>query len=89
MRIREKSEQMRRLSETIGVTDEFEKLKFIIKAECPICNETFREFDPKQMMQAGCGRHSFCIECADSWRKACSMNNSEEQATCPMCRGAF
>lgn len=91
IRIREKQEQSRLDAEkTIGINDdEFEKLKFIIKAECPICNETFREFDPKQMMQAGCGRHSFCIECANSWRKACIRNNSEEEATCPMCRGAF
>jgi hypothetical protein len=89
MRIREKKEliQVNKEKKTENI-DEFEKLKFIIKAECPICNETFREFDPKQMMQADCGRHSFCVECANSWRKA-SIKNTEEEATCPMCRGPF
>ena len=70
------------------IHDEFEKLKFIIKAECPICNETFREFDPKQMFQAGCGYHSFCIECADNWRKSSRINYNKD-ATCPVCRGPF
>lgn len=70
------------------IHDEFEKLKFIIKAECPICNESFREFDPHQMMQAGCGKHSFCIDCADNWKKSCLVN-FDKDATCPVCRGAF
>ena len=91
MRIREKNrlDAETKQEKVIGENDEFEKLKFIIKAECPICNETFREFDPKQMMQSACGRHSFCIECATNWRKACIMNTQEKQATCPMCRGDF
>ena len=71
-----------------NIHDEFEKLKFIIKAECPICNETFREFDPKKMIQARCGYHSFCVECADSWKKSCQVNYDKE-ATCPVCRGPF
>ena len=71
-----------------NIHDEFEKLKFIMKAECPICNETFREFDPKQMVQARCGYHSFCIECAESWRKS-SLVNYYKEATCPVCRGPF
>ena len=74
--------------EQLLLDQEIDKLKFIIKAECPICNETFREFDPKQMIQAGCGYHSFCLTCADSWRNSCLVNTGRE-ATCPMCRGPF
>ena len=97
MRIREKQEQARlrakakrelKINHEKGLDEEFHKLKFIIKAECPICNETFREFDPEHMIQARCGRHSFCVECANSWSKS-SLANTGREATCPMCRGPF
>ena len=64
------------------------EIMFRIKTECPICNDTFRQFDTTQMIRAGCGNHYFCISCADSWRKT-TMERTGMRATCPMCRGEF
>jgi hypothetical protein len=64
------------------------EIMFRIKTECPICNDTFRQFDTTQMIKAGCGNHYFCISCADSWRSSC-LANTGRAARCPMCRGDF
>ena len=64
------------------------EIMFKIKTECPICNDTFRQFDTTQMIRAGCGNHYFCKTCADSWRKT-TMERTGMRATCPMCRGEF
>ena len=64
------------------------EIMFRIKTECPICNDTFRQFDTSQMIRAGCGNHYFCISCADSWRSSC-LANTGRAASCPMCRGGF
>ena len=64
------------------------EIMFRIKTECPICNDTFRQFDTTQMIRAGCGNHYFCKTCADSWRQT-TMERTGMRATCPMCRGEF
>ena len=64
------------------------EIMFRIKTECPICNDTFRQFDTTQMMRAGCGNHYFCISCADNWRRS-TMERTGMRASCPMCRGEF
>ena len=64
------------------------EIMFRIKTECPICNDTFRQFDTTQMIRAGCGNHYFCISCADSWKRS-SLERTGMKARCPMCRGDF
>ena len=64
------------------------EIMFRIKTECPICNDTFRQFDTTQMIKAGCGNHYFCISCADNWKRT-TMERTGMRATCPMCRGEF
>lgn len=64
------------------------EIMYKITIECPICNDTFRQFDTSQMIMAGCGNHYFCTSCADHWRSS-AMERTGMKATCPMCRGEF